>query len=61
MAKKKRKKLKKDSQLVIRVNSLMRDDFIELCEDLDSSAAREIRRFMTDFMIEHKDLKDQSD
>ena len=51
---KKRKKLnKKDSQLMIRINGAERDSFISLCEELDTSAAREIRRFIKGFIAEH--------
>ena len=35
----------KDSQLLIRINSAERDEFISLCEELDTSAAREVRKF----------------
>ena len=48
-----KKKNPKDSQLVIRVNRADRDEFVELCEDLESSAAREIRKFMKRFVAEH--------
>ena len=43
MAKKKRKKNKpkKDAQLVLRLNSDLRDRFVDACEDVDTSAARE--------------------
>ncbi|WP_299205551.1 hypothetical protein [uncultured Amphritea sp.] len=41
---------KKDSQLVIRMNAEDRDAFVQLCEQLDTSAAREIRHFIRDFM-----------
>lgn len=51
--KKTKKKIKKDSQLVIRINGEIRDQFVELCEELDTSAAREIRRFIGDFLKEH--------
>jgi hypothetical protein len=55
MIKKQRTKLgKKDSQLVIRINGEERDDFVALCEDLDTSAARELRKFIRRFMNEHK-------
>jgi hypothetical protein len=55
MIKKQRIKLgKKDSQLVIRINGQERDDFVSLCEDLDTSAARELRKFIRCFMDEHK-------
>ncbi|ACT59730.1 hypothetical protein [Hirschia baltica] len=51
--KKKHKKVKKDSQLVLRVNKDERDAFVELCEEMDTSASREIRRFMKEFILEH--------
>jgi hypothetical protein len=55
MIKKQQTKLgKKDSQLVIRINGQERDDFVSLCEDLDTSAARELRKFIRCFMDEHK-------
>lgn len=55
MAKGKTKKSanKKDSQLLIRINQEERDRFIDLCEELDTSAAREIRRFIRIFLNEH--------
>jgi len=51
--KKSNKKNKKDSQLVIRISGTVRDQFVDLCEELDTSAAREIRRFITGFLKEH--------
>lgn len=51
--KKPKKKIKKDSQLVIRINGDERDQFVERCDELDTSAAREIRRFIRDFLREH--------
>ncbi|NRA31297.1 MAG: hypothetical protein HRU11_13665 [Parvularculaceae bacterium] len=48
-----KKKSKKDSQLVIRLHRAERDAFVELCDDLDTSAAREIRRFIKSFLREH--------
>lgn len=48
--KKNRKNKKKDSQLVIRINGEERDRFVSLCEELDTSAAREIRRFIKSFV-----------
>ncbi len=44
---------KKNSQLVIRINDEERDQFVSLCEDLDTSAAREIRRFIRQFLQEN--------
>ena len=48
-------KAKKDGQLVIRINSGERDRFIELCDELDTSAAREIRAFIKSFVKRHQD------
>ena len=48
------KKNKKDSQLVIRLNRELRDRFVDLCEELDTSAARELRGFMKDFVRKHE-------
>ncbi len=44
---------KKNSQLVLRLDKDERDAFVELCRDLDTSAAREIRRFIRGFMKEN--------
>ena len=45
---------KKDSQLLIRINGADRDEFIALCEALDTSAAREIRKFIRSFILENQ-------
>ncbi len=50
----KTKKSKKDSQLVIRINGDERDRFVELCDELDTSAAREIRGFIRRFLRDNK-------
>ncbi|MEO1154083.1 MAG: hypothetical protein AAFV31_17480 [Pseudomonadota bacterium] len=44
---------KKDSQLVLRLDKEERDAFVELCKDLDTSAAREIRGFIRRFLKEN--------
>lgn len=44
---------KKGSQLVIRVDKSERDAFVALCDRLDTSAAREIRRFMREKVSAH--------
>ena len=54
--KKSKKKLKKDTQLLIRVNSEERDRFMEICEELDTTAAREIRCFMREFIADYEAL-----
>jgi hypothetical protein len=43
----------KGSQLVIRIEKAEREAFVSLCETLDTTAAREIRRFMRDFVKAH--------
>jgi hypothetical protein len=44
---------KKDSQLLIRISTGERDQFVQLCEQLDTSAAREIRQFIRGFIKKH--------
>ncbi len=51
---KKKKKQKNDSQLIIRINSKERDQFVKLCEEIDTSAAREIRKFIREFLSGHE-------
>lgn len=48
-----KKKKRKSSQLVIRIEASERDAFVKLCDDLDTTAAREIRRFMRDWVEKH--------
>ncbi|MBE0453317.1 MAG: hypothetical protein IBX58_06505 [Roseovarius sp.] len=48
-----RRKQTKDSQLVIRIPKADRDAFVDLCDALDTSAAREIRRFIREFTEAH--------
>lgn len=61
MAEKKKTKKKnlKDSQLIIRIAESDRDRFVSLCNALDTSAAREIRRFIRDFLKENDDRPDK--
>ena len=47
---KKNKKSKKDAQLVLRLDREMRDRFKDACQDLDTSAAREVRKFIKQFI-----------
>ena len=54
VAKKNGKSSKKDSQLVLRLDRDDRDAFVELCKELDTSDAREIRRFIRQFMKENR-------
>jgi len=50
----------KGSQLVIRIDKAERDAFVSLCDRLDTSAAREIRRFMRGFVAAHAAVDDTS-
>jgi hypothetical protein len=56
-----KKKKKKDSQLLIRINGEERDQFVSLCDELDTSAAREIRKFIKTFIREHHNNDDDDD
>ena len=44
------KKSRKDAQLVLRLEKELRDRFVDACQDLDTSAAREVRRFIKRFL-----------
>ena len=48
------KKKSKGAQLIIRIDREERDSFVELCERLDTSAAREIRRFMREWVAKNQ-------
>ena len=45
-----KKRVKKNKQLVIRLSEEERDRFVSLCYDMDTSAAREIRKFIKRFI-----------
>jgi len=55
-----KKKDRKDSQLIIRINKADRDAFLDLCDTLDTSAAREIRRFIREFTLSHQGADHQT-
>lgn len=59
--KKPKKKNLKDSQLIVRIAASDRDSFVSLCDALDTSAAREIRRFIRDFLQQHDGLPTKHD
>jgi len=46
----KKKKYKKDAQLVLRLNKDLRDRFVDACHAIDSSAAHELRRYIKRFL-----------
>lgn len=47
---KKKPKPKKDAQLVLRLSGDLRDRFVDACQDMDTTAAREVRRFIKRFL-----------
>ncbi|AYA01671.1 MAG: hypothetical protein WB445_13165 [Acinetobacter sp.] len=57
---KKTKANKKDGQLLIRINTAERDEFVHLCEHLDTSAARELRKFIRSFIKKHQSAETQT-
>ena len=46
----KKPKKKKDAQLVLRLQKETRDRFVDACQELDTTAAREVRRFIKRFL-----------
>lgn len=52
MRKGKKQKSKKDEgvKLVVRIEEDLRDAFIETCQAMDTTASREVRRFIRDFL-----------
>ncbi|MCP5159293.1 MAG: hypothetical protein H6975_07690 [Gammaproteobacteria bacterium] len=52
MGKNKKQKSNEDKEvkLVVRIEAGLRDAFIEACQDLDTTASREVRRFIRDFL-----------
>jgi len=55
---KKAKAVKNDAQLLIRINGEEREQFLALCEELDTSAAREIRRFIRGFIRKNQQTEE---
>ncbi|WP_168171472.1 hypothetical protein [Lacimicrobium sp. SS2-24] len=54
MPDKSKKKHKKDSQLLIRIDKQTRDEFVHLCEQQNTKAAKEIRRFILSYIKRHQ-------
>lgn len=50
----KKRKAKKDAQFVLRLDRALRDQFVEICHELDTSAAREIRRFIKQYVARYE-------
>lgn len=49
--------MKKDDNLLIKINKEQKKEFIQLCKDIDTSASREIRHFIKKFIAEHKEAE----
>lgn len=51
MGKKDKKKSKdEEAKFVIRIEKTLRDEFVDVCRDLDTTASREVRRFIREFL-----------
>jgi len=52
MGKDEKQKSDKDEEvkLVVRIEAKLRDAFIEACQEMDTTASREVRRFIRDFL-----------
>ena len=50
----KKSKGKKEAHLVIRLDKDLRDKFVAACQDVDTSASREIRRFMKNYLAHYE-------
>ena len=57
MGKDGKQKNKKNSQMIIRLDKEEKREFIDLCEEIDTSAAREVRRFIREFIASHSEKK----
>ena len=51
---KKPKKKKKEAQLILRIDREQRDVFVAICKEIDTSAAREVRRFIKRFIKDYE-------
>jgi hypothetical protein len=51
---KKDKPKSKNSSIIVRLSSDDRDEFIDLCKALDTSASREIRAYIKKFVSKNK-------
>lgn len=47
--------MKKDDNLLIKINKEQKKEFIDLCKEADTSASREVRNFIKKFIADHKE------
>lgn len=53
-SKDKKSKGKKEAQLVIRLDKDLRNRFVAACQDVDTSASRELRRFIKRYLASYE-------
>lgn len=46
--------MKKDSEILVKCNRDVKKEFISLCKEVDTTASREIRNFMQNYIKENK-------
>lgn len=49
---KKKSDQEEEVKLVVRIEAELRDAFIETCQAMDTTASREVRRFIRDFLAQ---------
>ncbi|HMV40754.1 hypothetical protein [Plasticicumulans sp.] len=49
----KKKDRDEEAKFVIRIEKDLRDEFVDLCRDLDTTASREVRRFIRSYLAEN--------
>ena len=47
-------KLEKDVSLVVRLPAALRKNFIEMCETRDTTASREVRNFIREYVLKNQ-------
>jgi hypothetical protein len=50
-------KKKKEAQLVIRLDKNTRDEFVDACQSIDTTASRELRAFIKKFLRSYENGK----
>ena len=56
MAKKKKADKDDKAKLVVRIEAELRDKFVEACHEQDTTASREIRRFIRNFLSKNNNF-----
>ena len=49
--------MKKDDTLLVKINKEQKKEFIQLCKDIDTSASREVRNFIKNFIANNKEVE----